>query len=290
MINYIKRVARAVLNRPTPVQVVEKRIYSTDKDYTIEVDKKRFINQVAVITGASGCLGGVISWRLALEGCEVFLCGRNENRLLELSSQLLDAGCKAHAVVVDSNNEDDIEDAIQNIFKEKSHIDILINCAGGSTREKCKPLVDQDVDLIDQILNVNLRGSMLFTRAVGKIMRENNYGRIVNISSVIGEHGKPMFSDYAAAKAGIIGYTKSVAQELGKYNITVNCVSPGFIQRGTYSDDQMPYLLNSNFMNRVGTPDDAAAAVAFIASKEAGFITGQNLCVDGGRSLGLHGD
>ncbi len=99
-----------------------------------------------------------------------------------------------------------------------------------------------------------------------------------------------MFSDYAASKAGIIGYTKSVAQELGPLGINVNCVSPGFIQRGVFNEDQLSYLLQSNFMNMVGNAEDVASAVAYMASEEARFITGQNLCVDGGRSLGLHGD
>ncbi|MDY4812566.1 MAG: SDR family oxidoreductase, partial [Ruminococcus sp.] len=127
-------------------------------------------------------------------------------------------------------------------------------------------------------------------RAVGKHMATAGNGKIVNISSVIGENCKPKFSDYAASKSGIIGYTKSVAQELGPMGVNVNCVSPGFIQRGQFSENQLPYLLKSNFMNKVGCSEDVASAVAFLASEEADFITGQNLCVDGGRSLGLHGD
>lgn len=290
MINYLKRVARAVFNRPDPIQVVEKHIYSTDKEYLIKVNEKRFMNQVAIITGASGCLGGAIAWRLALEGAKVYLIGRNYEKLNELADKMEQAGCSGVPLVLDATNELEIDKTISMIFDKEKHIDILVNCAGGGTREKCMPLVDQNIELIDQILNINLRGSLLFTRSVGKYMRETQYGRIVNISSVIGERGKAQYSEYAAAKAGIVGYTKSVAQELGRYNITVNCVSPGFIQRGTYSDDQMFYLLNSNYMNRVGSPEDVASAVAFVASGESGFITGQNLCVDGGRSLGLHGD
>lgn len=169
-------------------------------------------------------------------------------------------------------------------------MDILVNCAGGSTRGNCADLIDQSVEMIDEMLNTNLRGSMLCTREFGKLMRQSGAGKIINIASVIGEHGKPKFSDYAASKAGIIGYTKSVAQEMGLMGITVNCVSPGFIQRDEFNEQQLPYLLKSNFMNKVGSSEDVAAAVAFLASNDADFITGQNLCVDGGRSLGLHGD
>ena len=192
--------------------------------------------------------------------------------------------------ILDVTDNISIEKAYNEIVSRGHLVSILINCAGGSTRNRAKLLVDQDIDVIDEMLDTNLRGSMLCTRTFGHKMKENGFGKIINISSVIGERGKPKFFDYAAAKAGIIGYTKSVAQELGSYGINVNCVSPGFIQRGEFTQEQLPFLINSNFMNKVGTPEDIAEAVAFLASERAGFITGLNLCVDGGRSLGLHGD
>ncbi len=279
---YIKRVAKALLNKP-----IDK--FSMEKEYVINSDS-RFLNQIVVVTGASGSIGGAIAWRLGIEGAIVYLGGRNNKKLFELANQMKQKNIVAFPLVLDVTDESSIEKAKNKVISEQGKIDILINCAGGSTRNRCANLVDQDIEMIDSMLNTNLRGSMLCTRTFGKEMVKVNKGKIINIASVIGEHGKPRFSDYAASKAGIIGYTKSVAQELGVYGINVNCVSPGFIQRDSFNEEQKIYLLNSNFMNKVGCSEDIASAVAYLASEEAGFITGQNLCVDGGRSLGLHGD
>lgn len=279
---YIKRVAKALLNKP-----IDK--FSMEKEYVINSDS-RFLNQIVVVTGASGYIGGAIAWRLGIEGAIVYLGGRNNKKLSELANQMKQKNIVAFPLVLDVTDESSIEKAKNKVISEQGKIDILINCAGGSTRNRCANLVDQDIEMIDSMLNTNLRGSMLCTRTFGKEMVKVNKGKIINIASVIGEHGKPRFSDYAASKAGIIGYTKSVAQELGVYGINVNCVSPGFIQRDSFNEEQKIYLLNSNFMNKVGCSEDIASAVAYLASEEAGFITGQNLCVDGGRSLGLHGD
>lgn len=274
---------KAVLNRPVDQ-------FSMDREYVVKQENLRFNKKVAVITGASGAIGGAIAWRLGLEGAIVYLGGRNSKRLFELANQMSQKNITAVPLVLDVTSETSIEKAKARVVNEQKKIDILINCAGGSTRNRCADLVDQDIEMIDSMLNTNLRGSMLCTRSFGKEMIKANKGKIVNIASVIGEHGKPKFSDYAASKAGIIGYTKSVAQELGKCGINVNCVSPGFIQRGSFDEEQLRYLLNSNFMNMVGSSEDIASAVAYLASEDAKFITGQNLCVDGGRSLGLHGD
>lgn len=280
---YIKRVAKSILNRP-----VEK--FSMDKQYVINQEGVRFDKKVAVVTGASGAIGGAIAWRLGLEGAVVYLGGRNSKKLNKLVTEMSQKNVSAIPLVIDVTSEKSIEEAREKVMNEQDKIDILINCAGGSTRNRCADLVEQDIEMIDFMINTNLRGSILCTRSFGKEMVKVNSGKIINIASVIGEHGKPKFSDYAASKAGIIGYTKSVAQELGKHGINVNCVSPGFIQRDSFNEEQLKYLLESNFMNKVGSSEDVAAAVAYLASEDADFITGQNLCVDGGRSLGLHGD
>lgn len=281
--SYLKRVAKAILNKPTCW-------FSMEREYVIKTEKSRFDGKIAVITGASGAIGGAIAWRLGYEGATVYLGGRNEVKLSQVVERMTKQGISAKTLTIDIEDEKSIENAACIVKKVEGTIDILVNCAGGSTRGKCANLIDQSIEMIDEMLNTNLRGSMLCTREFGRLMKPNGSGKIVNIASVIGEHGKPMFSDYAASKAGIIGYTKSVAQELGPLGINVNCVSPGFIQRGEFNEQQLAYLLNSNFMRKVGSSEDIAAAVAFLASDDAGFITGQNLCVDGGRSLGLHGD
>lgn len=280
---YLKRVVKSILNKPTCQ-------FSMKREYVIKNDELRFNGKVAVITGASGAIGGAIAWRLGYEGASVYLGGRNETKLSQVANQMLEHGINAKILKINVTDEKSIESAAKKVKKNEGKVNILVNCAGGSTRGNCADLIDQSVEMIDEMLNTNLRGSMLCTREFGKLMRQSGAGKIINIASVIGEHGKPKFSDYAASKAGIIGYTKSVAQEMGLMGITVNCVSPGFIQRDEFNEQQLPYLLKSNFMNKVGSSEDVAAAVAFLASNDADFITGQNLCVDGGRSLGLHGD
>lgn len=282
---YLKRVANAVINKPV-------QQFTMEREYVIEKTEhaQRFAGKVAVVTGASGAIGGAIARRLGYEGATVFLGGRNEKKLSSLVDEMTQQEITAFSLVMDVTDSHSIEMAASEVVSKANRVDILVNCAGGSTRSHCANLVDQSVEMIDEMLATNLRGSMLCTRKFGQMMVQAGKGKIVNIASVIGDHGKPKFSDYAASKAGIIGYTKSVAQELGPLGINVNCVSPGFIQRGSFSEQQLPYLLNSNFMHKVGSAEDVASAVAYLASDEAGFITGQNLCVDGGRSLGLHGD
>lgn len=281
--SYLKRVAKAILNKPICQ-------FSMKREYVIKTGELRFTGKVAVVTGASGVIGGAIAWRLGYEGATVYLGGRNKTKLSQTVTEMMAQGIRAQSMEIDVTDEKSIENAAKMIKETEGKIDILVNCAGGSARGNCANLIDQSIEMIDEMLNTNLRGSMLCTREFGGLMKQAGSGKIINIASVIGEHGKPMFSDYAASKAGIIGYTKSVAQELGPVGINVNCVSPGFIQRGEFNERQLPYLLASNFMNKVGSSEDIAAAVAFLASDDASFITGQNICVDGGRSLGLHGD
>jgi len=282
MKRYLKRIIKAVLNKNISEHYIQtKYIYA---------ERKRFSDKVAFITGASGAIGEAIVWALAIEGAKVYIGGRNAEKLNTLSKELESKGLTGIPCSIDVSNEQSIKEAISNIIKAEDKIDILVNCAGGSSREKCAELHEQNIEVIDDILNTNLRGSMLCTRAAAKYMVEKKYGKIVNISSVIADGGKPKFADYAAAKAGIIGYTKSCAQELAKYGINVNCVSPGYIQRGVFGESTKKYLQDTCFINKFGTPDDIASAVCFVASDEAGFIVGQNIKVDGGRSLGLHGD
>lgn len=277
MVGYFKRVIDAVLNRT---------VYSAEREYVVNTNN-RFEGKVVVVTGGAGAIGGSIAERFALDGAQVYIAGRNLEKLKEASEKY---GENVHPLQMDVTDPESIASAAAALMEQTQKIDVLVNCAGGSTRGNSAKLVDQSVEMIDHMLKTNLRGSMLCTKVFGKFMEQAGSGRIVNIASVIGEHGKTNFTDYAASKAGIIGYTKSVAQELGPEGVTVNCVSPGFIQRGEFPANRLPYLLNSNFLNRVGCTVDIASAVCFLASDEAQFITGQNLCVDGGRSLGLHGD
>lgn len=273
-------------------RILKNRVYTNHKEYVVQVteNNQRFKGKVALVTGGSGEIGRAICLRLSVEGAAVYVGGRNRDSTERVATEIRALGGSAKPVTIDVTNVESIASALNDIVSETGKIDILVNCAGGSARGMNLCLHEQAVEVIDHLLDTNLRGSMLCSREAAKYMIKQRDGKIINIASVIGIRGKPRFTGYAASKAGIIGYTTSLATELGQFGVNVNCISPGFIQRGVYTERKLPYLLSSNYMHRVGTPEDIAFAAAFLASTEANFITGQNLCVDGGRSLGLRGD
>ena len=180
-------------------------------------------------------------------------------------------------------------DSIKKCFDSIGEIDIFVNCAGGSARDKYSEIIGQEDNIIKEIVDVNLTGTMLCCKYAAKSMTKNRCGCIINLSSTVGVGGKCGFSEYAAAKAGIIGFTRSLALELGKYNINVNCVTPGIVDRNL-CEQKLKSIISTNAMKSVGMDNDIAYAVSFLASDEAKFITGQNIIVDGGRVLGLMGD
>lgn len=265
-------------------------VYNAEKSYEIKITDKPLQGKVAVVTGGSGAIGRAICFQLAAKGAKVYVSGRNQAMVMSVVEEVRNNGLQAEEFILDVSNEKSIEKAFDSLFGKKEHIDILVNCAGGGARERMHPLAQQEVTVIDNILDTNLRGTVLCTRKAAQYMIPNKQGRIIIISSAVGLQGKANYSEYAAAKSGMVGFMKSMALELGQYGITVNCVTPGFIQRGEYSEEQATWLKKTNCLHAIGTLEDVANAVGFIVSEEAGFITGQNLCVDGGRTLGLYGD
>lgn len=257
--------------------------FSVNRPIKVCGQRERFEGKTVVVTGGYGAIGSAICRRFALEGAHVYAAGRS----CESFNKEYSAIPGIEFLQIDVTDEKNIEDAFSSV---NSQLDILVNCAGGSTRQNNAPLKDQQIELIDRMIQINLRGSLLCSRAACKIMARTGEGSIINISSITALHGKVNFTDYAASKAGIIGYTKSLALEMGRYGVRVNCVSPGFIQRGRFGAAQLEYNKKTNCLQTVGCAEDVAGAVTFLASDEARFITGQNLCVDGGRSLGLMGD
>ena len=175
-------------------------------------------------------------------------------------------------------------------FASLPTVDILVNCAGGSARGEAAPVWDQSLEVIDRMLSVNLRAAISSVRAAAPKMMAQGSGRIISVGSIIGSAGKARFADYAAAKAGLTGYMKSAAIELGPFGITVNLVSPGIVPRGRPTQGELERLKETNVLGAVGHEEDVAEAVGFLASPRARFITGHELVVDGGRSLGLRGD
>lgn len=263
--------------------------FTVSRPYIIETQPNPNLKgKVAVVTGGSGAIGRACCIRLASEGALVYVCGSRPGSASAVVAEIATLGLKAKEVVLNVLDSEQIEKTFEQIANENDgHIDVLVNSAGGSAREKANNVISQSVDVIDNILNINLRGAMLCSRATGKYMINQKFGRIVNITSVIGLQGKAGFSEYAASKGGSIAFVKSLAQELGKYGITVNGVAPGIVQRGVVTEQMKERLAQTNWLGTYGKPEDISEMVAFLCSDKASFVTGQNIAVDGGRSLGL---
>lgn len=263
--------------------------FRVTRPYVIKVDKHdELAGKVAVVTGGSGAIGRACAFRLAAEGAKVYVCGSRPDSAQPVVEEIIAAGKDAVSVQLNVLDADSIQSVFERIAVENhGHIDILVNSAGGSARGKANNVVDQSVDVFDEILNINLRGAMICAKEAARFMIPNNYGRIINITSVIGLQGKAGYSEYAASKGGSIAFVKSLAQELGRNGITVNGVAPGIVQRGEVTIEAMERLGKTNWMGTFGKPEDISAMVNFLCKEEASFVTGQNIAVDGGRSLGL---
>lgn len=263
--------------------------FRVTRPYTIKVDEHNELKgKVAIITGGSGAIGRACAFRLAAEGAKVYVCGSRPTSAQPIVDEITTACKNAVAIQLNVLDAKSIQKTFEKIAAENNgHIDILVNSAGGSARGKANNVVDQSVEVFDEILNINLRGAMICAKEAAKYMISNKYGRIINITSVIGLQGKAGYSEYAASKGGSIVFVKSLAQELGRYGITVNGVAPGIVQRGEVTMDARERLGRTNWMGTYGKPEDISAVVNFLCKDEASFITGQNIAADGGRSLGL---
>ena len=261
--------------------------FDTKKEYILSKDYNKLYGKVAVVTGGSGHIGRAIVSKLAVEGAIVYVCGTNINNIQAVVDEVLSLGGVAHSCVINVMDSLEIERAFNNIIAKEEKIDILVNCAGGGSRSEAKEIAEQEVSVIDNILNSNLRGSILCVRAVASKMKLQKWGRIIDIGSAVATGGLPKYSEYAAAKAGCIAFVRSVAMELGRYGVTVNCVSPGIVQRGEITEEIFQNIRKTNWLDSYGTAEDISEMVAYLCSEKARFITGQNLLVDGGRTLGL---
>ena len=243
----------------------------------------RFENQVAVVTGAGRGIGHAIAVRLAKEGARVASVSRTEGNAQktadEINSLRADA---AKAYAVDVADQAAVQKAAAQIFEDFGRVDILVNNAG-VTRDGLS--MRMSMDDWDTVLNTNLKGAFNFTQAVMRPMIKQRSGRIINISSIAGLTGNAGQANYAASKAGLIGLTKTLARELASRGITVNAVAPGLIETDmttVLSEEIRQGILQKVPLGKLGEPDDIAGAVAYLASSEAKYITGQVLTVDGG--------
>jgi 3-oxoacyl-[acyl-carrier protein] reductase len=247
--------------------------------HVIQVD---LTNQVAIVTGASQGIGRAIAVTLARSGAKVACVARNAEKLAETVAAVEAAGGTAAAFSCDVTSGDSVQKVVDEVAERWGKIHILVNNAG-ITRDTLIPRMSDDD--WDSVINTNLRGTFLFTRAVTRPMMQARYGRIINISSVSGIMGNPGQANYAASKAGVIGMTRVVAKELAGRKVTVNAVAPGFIE--TEMTEALGPVVLEEVKKRVpakrlGHVDDIAGAVLFLASASASYVTGQVLTVDGG--------
>jgi 3-oxoacyl-[acyl-carrier protein] reductase len=239
-------------------------------------------DKVAVITGASRGIGRSIALSLAGEGAKIVVSARNSAELENLVAEISDKGGEAIAVAGDVAVTADADRLVDAAVAAYGRLDILVNNAGITRDGLLLRMKDEDWDAV---LNVNLKGAFLCTRAAAKVMSKQRYGRIINISSVVGEMGNAGQANYCASKAGLLGLTKSVARELARRNVTVNAVTPGFIV--TDMTEALPEKTREELaaqipLGRLGDAEDIAHAVLFLASDRSGYVTGQVLGVNGG--------
>jgi 3-oxoacyl-[acyl-carrier protein] reductase len=238
--------------------------------------------QSAIVTGASRGLGKTIALALAGAGANVACIARSIDKLKETADAIAAAGGTADVYECDVTNGPSVQQVVDRVAEKWEKIHILVNNAG-ITRDTLIPRMSDDD--WDSVIDTNLRGTFLFTRAVTRPMMQARYGRIVNIASVSGVMGNPGQANYSASKAGIIGMTRTVAKELASRKITINAVAPGFIET-EMTEAMGPAVLDEAKKRipakRLGRADEVAACVLFLASASAGYITGQVLVIDGG--------
>ncbi|PWB58089.1 MAG: 3-oxoacyl-ACP reductase [Nitrosomonadales bacterium] len=238
--------------------------------------------QVALVTGASRGIGQAVALDLGRKGATVIGTATSASGAENIATYLKEAGIKGAGFALDVNDREQVAAVLDAIQKQFGEIAILVNNAG-ITRDNL--LMRMKEDEWDAIMETNLKSVFRMSQAVLRAMMKARYGRIISIASVVGAMGNAGQTNYAAAKAGIIGFSKSLAREVGSRNITVNCVAPGFIDTDmtrALSEDQRNGLLAHIPLGRLGQVEDIAAAVTFLASPQAGYVTGTTLHVNGG--------
>ena len=240
----------------------------------------------ALVTGASGGIGSSIAYSLARQGARLALSGSNGGKLRLFREQLMEEVGGDHVeITCDLTDKVQVDELVPAAIDTLGSLDILVNNAGITRDNLAMRMKDEEWD---QVIQVNLESAFRLMRAAARPMMKAKFGRMISITSVVGATGNPGQMNYVAAKAGLTGMSKSLAQELASRGITVNCVAPGFIRTAMteqLTDDQKAAINARIPMARMGEGDDIGAAVAYLASREAGYVTGQTLHVNGGMAM-----
>ncbi|MBQ4231786.1 MAG: 3-oxoacyl-[Lachnospiraceae bacterium] len=247
---------------------------------------KRLEGKTAIVTGGARGIGRAISVKLASEGANVVICDLVINEVAEETVKLLEEqGVKAAAIAANVTLPEDCENLFKQATEQFGAVDILVNNAGVTRDNLIMRMKEEEFDLV---ISTNLKGTYNMMKAATRPMMKARYGRIVNISSVVGIYGNAGQVNYSASKAGVIGMTKSLAKELAARHITVNAIAPGMIETdmtGALSDNAKKAILDAIPFKQMGQAEDVANAVAFFAGEESSYVTGQVLCVDGGMAI-----
>ncbi|MBA64795.1 MAG: 3-oxoacyl-ACP reductase [Candidatus Marinimicrobia bacterium] len=242
-------------------------------------------DRVAIVTGASQGIGEAIAKIFAASGAHVICIARNKIKLKNLINHITKEGGSASYINCDITNNETFSNAIYSVLTEFNRLDILVNNAG-ITRDAL--LMRMKEEQWDEVLNTNLKAAFHGTKSVIRSMMKNKYGRIINITSIVGLQGNAGQSNYAASKAGLIGFSQSIAKEVGARGITINCIAPGWIE--TEMTKEIPEktkseLLKNIPLGRIGSSEDIGYAALFLASEKSKYITGQTITIDGGRLI-----
>jgi 3-oxoacyl-[acyl-carrier protein] reductase len=243
-------------------------------------------NKKALVTGGTRGIGKAIVLELAKNGCDVVFTYQSSDDAAKLvENEAAAFGIKAFSFKANASSFSEAEKTVSFTLEKLGGLDILVNNAGITKDNLLLRMTEED---FDKVISANLKSVFNYTKAVVKPMMSQRFGRIINISSVVGIIGNPGQANYVASKAGVIGFTKSTAKEFASRNITVNAVAPGFISTdmtGSLNDKQKEAILSVVPLKRIGTPEDVAKVVSFLASPDADYLTGQVISVDGGMAM-----